>query len=188
MKRNIGRVIWTILAILWMGVIFYFSAQPGDESQDLSNGVSYKIVRTVEKAAYLLNGSSLIEEERLEYAGLIDFPVRKGAHMTEYGILSLFILGAWNAWLKKDFSKEKDLVKADILRKREKKRKKIRYLHVLALTFLYAGSDEIHQLFVVGRSGQFVDVLIDSLGAAIFLSIVYLISAHAEAKKDDIIF
>lgn len=32
---------------------------------------------------------------------------------------------------------------------------------------LYAASDEIHQLFVPGRSCQFTDVLIDSAGAAI---------------------
>ena len=37
----------------------------------------------------------------------------------------------------------------------------------LALCFLYACSDEIHQLFVMGRSGQFTDVLLDSFGACI---------------------
>jgi VanZ family protein len=30
---------------------------------------------------------------------------------------------------------------------------------------LYAISDEVHQLFVLGRGAQVVDVLIDSLGA-----------------------
>lgn len=35
-----------------------------------------------------------------------------------------------------------------------------------ALTALYAASDEIHQLFVEGRSGQLSDVLIDCVGAA----------------------
>ena len=32
---------------------------------------------------------------------------------------------------------------------------------------LYAISDEIHQIFVPGRSGQFSDVLLDSAGAVI---------------------
>lgn len=31
--------------------------------------------------------------------------------------------------------------------------------------FFYACSDEIHQLFIMGRSGKFVDVLIDSSGS-----------------------
>lgn len=33
------------------------------------------------------------------------------------------------------------------------------------LCFLYACTDEIHQLFIFGRTGSLVDVLIDSLGS-----------------------
>ena len=45
----------------------------------------------------------------------------------------------------------------------------------LLLAFLYACSDEYHQTFVVGRSGQFKDVLIDFSGAFIGILIVSLI-------------
>ena len=50
-------------------------------------------------------------------------------------------------------------------------------LKVILLAFLicglYAISDEIHQLYVQGRSGQVSDVLIDSSGALVgILSIV----------------
>lgn len=41
------------------------------------------------------------------------------------------------------------------------------------LAALYASTDEFHQLFVPGRSGQFRDVLIDSCGAAAGTLIVY---------------
>lgn len=34
----------------------------------------------------------------------------------------------------------------------------------MAFGFFYACTDEFHQLFILGRSGQFTDVLIDSLG------------------------
>ena len=37
-------------------------------------------------------------------------------------------------------------------------------LTVIFLVFLYACSDEIHQLFIPGRSGEILDVLIDTLG------------------------
>jgi len=37
----------------------------------------------------------------------------------------------------------------------------------LVISVLYAVSDEVHQLFVPGRGGQVVDVLIDSAGAAV---------------------
>lgn len=40
--------------------------------------------------------------------------------------------------------------------------------------YLYAMSDEIHQAFVPGREGKFVDSLIDLLGIAIGLIVVRL--------------
>ena len=56
--------------------------------------------------------------------------------------------------------------------------KTIRYKYTLLgsllISFIYACSDEIHQLFIPGRSGQFTDVLIDTSGALIMLLIIYL--------------
>lgn len=40
-----------------------------------------------------------------------------------------------------------------------------RFLSAMIVTVLYATTDEIHQLFVPGRSGQLRDVFIDSIGA-----------------------
>lgn len=51
---------------------------------------------------------------------------------------------------------------------------------------IYACTDEIHQLFVPGRSGQFRDVMIDSLGAFIgilILSIFLMIINHLKKRK-----
>ena len=45
----------------------------------------------------------------------------------------------------------------------------------LLICFLYACSDEIHQLFVPGRSGEARDVLIDTLGACLGVSFYYLV-------------
>lgn len=42
----------------------------------------------------------------------------------------------------------------------------------IAISSAYAASDEIHQLFVEGRSGQLTDVLIDSFGAAIGVAVL----------------
>ena len=41
-----------------------------------------------------------------------------------------------------------------------------------AITFAYACSDEIHQLFVADRAGKGTDVLIDMCGAVIALLII----------------
>lgn len=71
-----------------------------------------------------------------------NFIIRKCAHFFEY-----FILG---------------LLGYNVLRHYFKQRNTI----VLSIVFviLFATSDEIHQLFVVGREGHIRDVIIDSLG------------------------
>jgi len=42
--------------------------------------------------------------------------------------------------------------------------------------FLYAISDEIHQLFIVGRNGNVVDVLIDTCGSMFGIFLLLIIS------------
>ena len=81
------------------------------------------------------------------FGDLATFIIRKSAHMTEYFIL--FIL--WYRVL--------------VLYVDNKKAK----LYALGLVFLYASSDEFHQTFVPGRSGEFKDVMIDTSGGLIAL-------------------
>ena len=69
-----------------------------------------------------------------------DFPLRKAAHMTEYGIL-------W--WL--------------LQRALGEGRRSL----AAAIAIAYAATDEFHQTFVGGRHGTPVDVLIDTAGIAI---------------------
>ena len=56
---------------------------------------------------------------------------------------------------------------------------------------LYAASDEIHQLFVPGRSGQLRDVLLDSDGVAAGILLAWAVgllyqkaAAYAAARRD----
>lgn len=77
--------------------------------------------------------------------GWQDFIVRKTAHFIEYLVLCILI----NRSLKNTSSLS--LVKRLVL--------------ALALTVLYAISDEYHQTFVNGRTGKIFDIGIDTLGA-----------------------
>ena len=80
--------------------------------------------------------------------------IRKAAHMSEYAILTLtFIYG----FHKNKFTLQKALLLS------------------LSATFLYACSDEFHQLFIAGRSGQLVDVMIDTTGGMIAIILFYFI-------------
>ena len=83
----------------------------------------------------------------------LTFLIRKAAHMGEYALLLFFIYYA----LKKGTT--------------------YKYIFSLSLlvTFLYACSDEFHQLFIVGRSGQLADVMIDTTGGIIAIILFYFI-------------
>lgn len=79
------------------------------------------------------------------------FLLRKGAHFTAYLILGLLFA----YWLEARTWKH--------------------FLLCLLFSFLYALSDEFHQRFVPGRSGELRDVFIDTLGAFIGLFFLYSI-------------
>ena len=50
---------------------------------------------------------------------------------------------------------------------------------------LYAASDELHQRFVSGRSGEIKDVLLDSSGVAfgILISVLFMLTIRMRASK-----
>lgn len=139
---NKRKEIFLSLAIIWMLVIFVFSAQKSEESTKLSNGAGRYVVTTVNEVM----DKGWDEEKVEEYALAIDHPVRKLAHATEYAILALLWFGALG-------SKPQAVV----------------------IAFLYACTDEFHQLFVPGRAGLFTDVLIDTSGAAVAMFVVWLV-------------
>ena len=72
--------------------------------------------------------------------------VRKNAHFIAYLLLSLLSL---NAWRSSGLRGPKQLILG------------------FGMCVLFAVTDEIHQLFIEGRSGEVRDVLIDSAGAAL---------------------
>ena len=57
-----------------------------------------------------------------------------------------------------------------------------RFLVPIGVTFLYACTDEFHQLFVPGRAGRFTDVLIDTTGGIIMLLFIALVTRVARKK------
>ncbi len=139
-----------ILAVIWMGVIFIFSAQNNEESSVVSEGFSDRIVGT---AGWLFR-LHLSEERLYEIAYAIEFFIRKAAHMTEFAILAV-LLYIW-------------LCRWQLTRLR-------RYGLAVAATILYACSDEFHQLFVEGRAGQISDVAVDGMGALLGLALFLLL-------------
>src|SRR5574344_452552 len=87
-KISIRRKVFLILTVVWMAVIFSFSAKPGDESERQSLRAG-KIVCSIFVPGY----ENMSEQEQISMAENIDYPVRKAAHATEYAILAGLMLG-----------------------------------------------------------------------------------------------
>lgn len=151
-----------ILAIIWMGVIFMFSAQVSDESKSSSNKVTSAVVNTV----ISIKKENISEEKRQKIIEDKTFIVRKSAHFTEYFILGLIL----------------------ILYLQTKEKLATKYV-ILAIIFcvLYATSDEIHQLFVDGRSCKIMDILIDTCGSSLAIlgfTSIYKITTNLKKQKE----
>ena len=130
-----------------------------------------------------------LENNLISLSTLI-FLVRKTAHFTEYAILgSLFFLNLRNRLKSNNTLTEnsklqttKTLAKKNPNTQLTKTIAKkaplgpIKYTLAMSIlfSFLYACTDELHQIFVPGRSAQFRDVLIDTLGASFGIAITYL--------------
>ena len=87
MKRKKTGMIWLIFTIIWMSVIFSFSAKKAVESEGMSHSVGKEIGRLI-----VPQFTSWSEERQEQFAKMIDFPVRKCAHATEYAVLGVLIL------------------------------------------------------------------------------------------------
>ncbi len=138
----IRRRIFKLFTVTWMCIIFIFSSQDAGESTKTSNLAGDFLGKI-----FCENYDELSDNERLELIEAIEYPVRKAAHFAEFALLGFFIFGS-------------------ILDEEKSKMLKCVFISWLVGT-LYAASDEIHQLFVPGRSGMFTDVLIDSGGVLV---------------------
>ena len=147
------KKVFLVLAILWMGIIFYMSNQPANISSAQSGGV-------IEMLSTLPILGNVIKA--MMQNGTAEFVIRKSAHMFSYATLAVLCFMSM-------YDVRVNLKKISIVS--------------FIITFIYACTDEIHQLFINGRSGEFRDVLVDSTGAFIGICIVYLITKLMLNKK-----
>ncbi len=154
------RIAW-LPAIVLMAMIFYFSNQPAEVSADLSGGISYQVVEFLVS----IIDTDYNKKEMLSLAEKIDYPIRKLAHLTEYALLGMAITFGI-------------LYGSNIDKYNQKKQ----YFFVQTMGSLYAMTDEIHQLFVLGRAGRIGDVLIDSIGVLIGFCIFVVVFRNGEIE------
>lgn len=151
MIRNKKKfIIKLLLVIAWLGVIFFFSNSNSEDTTNQSFGVTKTIVTysiNVTNSIHITN-IDMNEENINKIINDIHPIIRKCAHFTEYFILAILVL----LMIKET---------------------KLNYFYTFTILFciLIALLDESHQLFVDGRSGSIIDVLIDTSGSLLYLLI-----------------
>ena len=196
MTIKIRRLISPTLLILQMCFIFIMSSF-GHNSSDAQSNLFVDFI--AQNFPHVRHG---LENNLISLSTLI-FLVRKTAHFTEYAILGgLFFLNL-RSWLKSNTTlvkiskpqttkivteKNPNAQLTKIVAKKSPNTQltkavtrtfplnPIQYPLTMSIlfSFLYACTDELHQIFVPGRSAQFQDILIDTLGASFGATITYL--------------
>lgn len=138
------KSIFAVLLVLWMGFIFSMSCENAEKSSNTSGQTIKVVLSTVPEF------EKQPEEVKVNIIEELQFIVRKSAHFIGYMILGILASGLI-------------LYYGNINKK---------YPLAFLICVIYAISDEIHQLFVPGRSGQVRDVLIDSAGSLLGIIIV----------------
>lgn len=154
MRKKVYRLATGFLSVGWMAVIYWFSALPASESSRQSGSLAHWLAEVIRPQAS--------EAQLTQLAAWLDYPIRKTAHMTEYAVLGLLLFFFVRGWLREN---------------------RKNYIGAFALAVCYAVTDEVHQLFVPGRSGQASDVCVDAGGVLLGLFVIYLFQKIKALRK-----
>lgn len=141
------KIVFAIMTLLWVAVIFSFSLQPGEVSGDISGSFLTKVLEWF--APGVFEELETMPQEQLDIWHMI---LRKCAHFTEFAVLGV-------------------LSGLTLLQTKVSHRVLIAMLFCLAVASL----DETLQLFVDGRAGRIVDVMIDGAGALSGIGLVVVL-------------
>ena len=128
-------------AVLWTGVVLYASTDTfsAENTGSLLEAIAAALFRHVD----------------VRILGVAHFLIRKTAHLTEYGILSLLWFRAWrggHAGFRSQWAA------AGIM-----------------LALATAIADEVHQTYVPSRTGEFRDIILDLTGALLAQLVLWMV-------------
>lgn len=163
-KKQIIMIISWILVVIWMLIIFWFSDMTGEVSRNKSTKTVDKLVETTIDATNKTGITNVhpSEAKKAKITKELNYPLRKMMHVLEYFILTLLLLNA--------------LYQSNV-------RGYKLYILAILIAIIYACTDEIHQLFVE-RTGQVLDVLIDSIGVFTAAFITFLLNKLLKLNKN----
>lgn len=157
-KNLFLKLLSFVPALLMLCLIFSFSSQTGEESGSLSHEISKIVVTTGNDLFHL----ELTSEQITSYTDHLEHPIRKLAHMTEYFILTVFVLFPLSVCGLRG--------------------SRLIFTAMLFCVF-FAATDEFHQSFVAGRGPSVKDVGIDSIGVCFASLFFYLLTRLKKHRK-----
>ena len=157
------RAVTTLLTIAVMMMIFCFSMENAEKS-DRRSGVFSSAVISIFYPEY----NHLDAEEQQAIYDNVQHVVRKCAHFTEYMMLGFLIRLCLESWFGHRMNKYRILA-----------------LIGFGAGTAYACSDEMHQLAIDGRSGQWTDVLVDSSGVLAGVTLGTLLIKSLNRKTNE---
>ena len=190
MKRRTLPILFAVMTLCSMTLIFINSGMNAEESGDLSRAFTRLLTDIFQKPKSVPNAQSgkqtespsndavssmaestaerqsEIDSEKIKTVNRLNTPMRKMAHAIEFIPLGFSLCGLfWSLRVTKSLRGSA--------------------LYALICGILYAVSDEVHQLFVEGRSCQARDVVVDTLGAMIgillFMSMAAAYHTHRQS-------
>ncbi len=189
-KEGVCFLLSGLLVVFMMVLIFYFSAQNAVRSSGVSGGMSQWLVEKISGIFAL----PLKENQIVFWGEILEMPLRKGAHFTEYMVFVLITClhglarfyyrrengdgGLGKNRSSSDRQPEKIKAKPCMLGRELKPWLKMSVLFCI----LYAASDELHQYFVPGRACRLFDVGVDTAGILFGTFLFWLTVRKREVK------
>lgn len=159
------RFIFYWLPVLLVAGGIYYSSSTPYEKQDmrptLSHYLDQKWVDHLFSPIAFNYAGEEISISALGTAGFVEFLLRKLAHFSVYFVLGFLLYRVLRFYLKRGKT----------------------FLFSFILTVAYAISDEFHQHFTAGRSPHIEDVMIDSVGAFLGITVATLLYWRFFRKK-----
>jgi acetobutylicum phosphotransbutyrylase len=139
-----------VLWLFWIFIIFYLSNQPGNISGGESSHLIYNTLH------FIYTCLNLDTSHLNEIILIIHNPLRECMHSLEYLILGVLTI---NLLIQTQVKENKMII-------------------TILFCFIYAATDEIHQLFISGRTFEYFDIFMDMVGTLIGTLITKLIWKH----------
>lgn len=146
----------------WMGLIYFSSSQSYDDQtiQPVLSGVNLDFVYTLFSWVSFTYGDSVVSLETRSPASFVEFFIRKGAHVVVFGVLGILAFRLFNLFCA--------------------------YAKTVCLSMLivagYSIFDEFRQSLHPGRSGMIEDVVLNSFGGVIGISISLLFISYRKKQ------